>query len=67
MKENGATRPPASDGRIDVEQPFELDYWSSRLGVPVRELQHAVRRVGVRLEDILLFLRTEADRARQRR
>ena len=66
MKETRTMQRSAADGRIDVEQPFELDYWSSRLGVPVTELQYAVRRVGVRLEDILLFLRTQADRTRQR-
>lgn len=37
---------PEDPTRINVNQPWELDWWSKRLGVSIEEIKRAVKQVG---------------------
>ena len=42
--------------RIDLNQPYELGYWSRKFGVPEQELADAVHTVGTNAEDVAIEL-----------
>jgi hypothetical protein len=43
---------------IRLEQGYEIDFWTRRLGVSERVLRYAVGAVGPSPEDVALFLRS---------
>ena len=40
--------------RIDLNQPYELGYWSRKFGVSEQELADAVHTVGSNAEDVAI-------------
>jgi hypothetical protein len=44
------------DARINVDQDYELRYWSEKLGVPLDELRTAVQDAGPMVKDVLRHL-----------
>jgi hypothetical protein len=42
--------------RIDLDNDYELQYWTSQLKVTNDELRRAVEEVGNRIEDVKIFL-----------
>ena len=45
------------DARVQVHDPYLLDYWSVRLATPPQRLKAAVEAAGDSLADVLAFLR----------
>ena len=47
------TKADAQDrDRINVNERYELDYWSNKWGVSHEELKNAVAKAGVRVKDV---------------
>jgi Protein of unknown function (DUF3606) len=44
------------DARINVDQDYELRYWSEKLGVSLDELRKAVQDAGPMVKDVLRHL-----------
>ena len=40
------------DSRINIQQPYEVDYWSKELGVTKEQLRAAVERAGPMVADV---------------
>ena len=40
------------DAQINVEQDYELDYWSGKFGVTREEIRAAVKAVGPMVKDV---------------
>ena len=38
--------------RVNVDEHYELRYWSERFDVPKDEIEAAVKKVGTRVEDV---------------
>ena len=52
------TKNTAADRRrIDLQQPYELGYWSRKFGVPEHELAEAVQKVGPTADAVARELR----------
>jgi hypothetical protein len=43
---------PQDASRINVNEKYELDYWSGKYGVTAEELRVAVQEVGVMAKDV---------------
>ena len=43
---------PADRDRINVNEPYELAYWSKELGVTPDKIKEAVKKVGVMVKDV---------------
>jgi len=52
MSDNLQERGGRDRSRIDVNEEWELRYWSNKLGVSADELKQAVKQLGDRAEDI---------------
>lgn len=37
---------------IDVNEPYELSYWSAKLGVSRERIEETVKKVGPKVEDV---------------
>jgi hypothetical protein len=53
--------PDPSDGRpggekVHVDHPFEMREWSHRWNVTIETLEHAIRVVGPRVDDLRRYL-----------
>lgn len=46
----------ADDSRINVNEEYELQYWSGKLGVSRERLKDAVAAAGTRVEDVKSYL-----------
>jgi hypothetical protein len=49
-------RGPQDRTRVNVEQDYELKYWSERFGVSPDELRKAVQQVGTSADAVALHL-----------
>jgi uncharacterized protein DUF3606 len=47
----------ADDSRINVNESYELQYWSEKLNVSRDELKEAVEAVGQKAEDVTEYLK----------
>jgi hypothetical protein len=56
MSDNLNKRGPADRSRVNVNEPWELSYWSSHFGVTQQELKAAVAKVGVMVNDVRKYL-----------
>jgi uncharacterized protein DUF3606 len=56
MPDDLTNRGPQDRSRINVNEPWELDYWCNELGVSPERLKEAVSRVGVMVADIRRYL-----------
>ncbi len=57
MSDNLEDHGPRDRSRIDVSEPWELRYWSSKLGIDEDQLKEAVAKVGPVVGDIRRYLR----------
>lgn len=52
MSDDTTKRGPADRTRINVNEDYELQYWSEKFGVSRERLRAAVEKVGVMAEDV---------------
>ena len=52
MPDDLSNRGPQDRTRINVHEPWELQYWSNHLGVTPEQLKAAVQKVGVMVSDV---------------
>jgi hypothetical protein len=52
MADDTSRRGPPDPSRINVNQDWELRYWSRELGVSEEELRRAVQSAGVMVKDV---------------
>jgi hypothetical protein len=52
MADDKSKRGPADRIRINVNERYELQYWSTQLGVSTQVLRKSVDRVGPMVEDV---------------
>jgi hypothetical protein len=45
-------RHPQDSTRINILEPWDLQYWSDRWNVPRRQVVDAIRRVGDQVQDV---------------
>jgi hypothetical protein len=50
MPDNLTIRRPQDPAKINVNEPWELEYWTKELGVTAQQLRDAVKLVGVGTE-----------------
>ncbi|WP_418123332.1 DUF3606 domain-containing protein [Chryseobacterium sp. PTM-20240506] len=56
MSDDLSKRRPQDATKINVNESWELDYWSEELGVTKERLKEAVRAVGTSVQDVKLYL-----------
>ena len=54
---------PRDRTTINMNEPFEVRYWSKELGVSVQQLKSAVRTVGEKTDDVRKALKGDTNRA----
>jgi hypothetical protein len=55
-------QPPPPDGsRINLNEDYEIHYWTARLGCTSRQLRDAVRVVGSRVGDVGAYRQEHQD------
>ena len=52
MADDKSKRGPEDRIRINVHEAYELQYWSTQLGVSTQELRKSVDRVGPMVKDV---------------
>ena len=52
MSDNLNNRGPQDAARINVNEDWELEHWTKKLGVSEEELKAAVKKVGVSVEAV---------------
>jgi hypothetical protein len=57
MTDDKSNRGPADASRINVNEDYELRYWTKALGVSAERLRAAVEEVGVMADDVRAELR----------
>jgi hypothetical protein len=58
MPDDKTKRGPQDRNRIDIHEPYELEYWSKTLGVSKDELRETVERVGPSVNAVAQELET---------
>jgi len=56
MAEDLSKKGPADKAKVNVNEPWELKYWTKTLNVAEEKLKAAEKAVGTRLEDIRKYL-----------
>jgi hypothetical protein len=56
MPDNKNIRGPADAKRINIHEPYEVEYWTKTLGVTKEQLVAVVGRVGVMAENVRRYL-----------
>ena len=56
MSDDLTRRQPEDPKKINIEQPWELHYWSKKLGTTKHELINAVAQVGPMVIDVEKYL-----------
>lgn len=57
MADDLSNRGPADRGRVDVNEPYEIAWWTQRFGVSEQQLREAVKKAGVSAKDVQKLLR----------
>jgi hypothetical protein len=57
MADDKSKRGLADRARINVHEPYELEYWTKELGVQAHILKEAVSSVGTNVEKVRSYLR----------
>lgn len=52
MADDKSKQGPQDRSRINVNERYELDYWSNKFGVTPKDLKLAVEKVGVMAKDV---------------
>lgn len=58
MPDNLNRRRPQDASKINIHEPYEVSYWTETLGVSAVVLRKAVSAVGIRVQDVKQWLRT---------
>jgi hypothetical protein len=61
MPDDLSKRGPADRSRINLSEPYEVQYWADKFGVSKERLSEAVRKVGHSAEAVGRELRTSQD------
>ncbi len=56
MSDDLTKRGPPDTTKINVNEPWELSYWTKTLGVSADKLRRAVNAVGVSVKDVRAWL-----------
>lgn len=56
MADDKTKRGPPDAQRINVNEPYEVSYWTKTLGVSEQKLREAVRAVGVSVAAVKKYL-----------
>ena len=56
MSDNLSIKRPQDPTKINVNESWELEYWSQKLGVSTAKLREAVNKVGVMVMDVKTYL-----------
>ena len=60
MSDDTSKRGPRDSSRINMNEDYEVRYWSEKLGITKQELSEAVRRAGSMAKDVEAHLRGQA-------
>jgi len=52
MSDDLDIKQPEDPTKINVNQQWEIDYWTGKFGVTEKELKDAVEKVGVMVDDV---------------
>ena len=52
MTDDKSKRGPADRERINIHEPYEVEYWCKHFGCTAEQLKACVRRVGVMVKDV---------------
>jgi hypothetical protein len=52
MTDDKSKRGPADRSRINIHEPFEVEYWTKELGCTKAQLEAGVKKVGVMAADV---------------
>ncbi|WP_339142389.1 DUF3606 domain-containing protein [Pseudoalteromonas galatheae] len=58
MSDNLKIKQPQDPQKINLNQSWEVDYWTEALGVSETKLRQAVSAVGVQVSDVKAWLRS---------
>jgi hypothetical protein len=56
MSDNLNIKKPQDPTKVNVNESWELEYWSQKFGVSIAKLKEAVSKVGVMVVDIKKYL-----------
>jgi hypothetical protein len=56
MADDKTKRRPQDASRINIHEPYEVNYWCDALNVTKAQLVEAVGRVGVMVKDVKAYL-----------
>jgi len=59
MSDNKSDTGKRDRERIDVSEPYELEYWKKRLGITTEQLKQVIQKVGPMTKDVEAFLSRE--------
>ena len=60
MSDDTSKRDPRDSSRINMNEDYEVRYWSEKFGITKQELSEAVRRAGSMAKDVEAHLRGQA-------
>lgn len=60
MADDKTNRGPQDRSRINVNEPYEVQYWTKKFGVNEAQLRAAVAKVGVMADDVERYLKGKA-------
>jgi len=52
MSDDKTNRGPADRSRINLEEPYEVEYWSKKFGISPERLRQAVASYGVSADEV---------------
>jgi len=56
MSDNLNIRRPQDPTKVNINESWELEYWSDKFGVSIAKLKEAVSKVGVLVVDVKKYL-----------
>lgn len=63
MPDNLTRRQPEDPNKININQSWEIDYWSNKLGISSKKLIELVEKAGPLVEDVKAELAKEKRRS----
>jgi hypothetical protein len=52
MADDKTKKGPADASRVNVKEPYEVEYWSKKFGVTPQQLKDAEKKVGPMAKDV---------------
>ncbi|MGN6803876.1 MAG: DUF3606 domain-containing protein [Ginsengibacter sp.] len=56
MADNKNNRGKSDRSRIDISEPYELEYWKKRFGITTDQLRRVIEKVGPVSKDVEAYL-----------